>query len=100
PLYKMTSSQNYMESIPLYDYHITTKSYILDEMRRLGVKHIQFINNSYEASFHFPRMLTDTEQYSLGGEVGFVGRWEKERCESILYLAAAGIKVKVFGGGK
>jgi len=32
--------------------------------------------------------------------VGFVGAWEKERCESILYLANNGIKVKVYGDGK
>ncbi len=30
----------------------------------------------------------------------FIGAWEKERCESILYLAKNGIKVKVFGDGK
>jgi hypothetical protein len=100
PLYKITSSQNYMKSIPLFDYHITTKSYILDDMRKLGAKQIHFSNNSYEASFHYPRILTDNEMQLMDSDVGFVGRWEKGRCESILYLAANGIKVKVFGDGK
>src|SRR5690606_38676558 len=36
----------------------------------------------------------------LGEDVGFIGIWEKERCDSILYLARNGIKVKIFGGGK
>ena len=44
--------------------------------------------------------LTGDEYKRLGGDVGFIGMWEKERCDSILYLAKNGIKVKVFGGGK
>ena len=40
-------SQNYLKCIPLYDYHITTKSYILDDMRNLGAKNISFVFQSY-----------------------------------------------------
>jgi hypothetical protein len=93
-------SYNYLECIPLYDYIFTTKSYILDDMQRLGAKNIQFIHNAYESRFHYPRNLTEEEYGRLGGDVGFIGAWEQERCDSILYLAKNGIKVKVFGGGK
>ncbi|WP_415955300.1 CgeB family protein [Phocaeicola coprophilus] len=93
-------SQQYLECIPLYDFIITNKSYILNDMRKLGAKDIRFINNSYESSFHYPRILTNEDYKQLGGDIGFVGAWEKERCESILYLAKHGLNVRVWGGGK
>ena len=90
-------TQQYLECIPYYDYIFTNKSYILNKMRKLGAKNIHFVNNSYEETFHHPYNLTEKEKKELGGDVGFIGMWEKERCESILYLADHGIKVKVFG---
>jgi hypothetical protein len=93
-------SQQFLEGIPLYDIHFTTKSYIIEDLENLGAKKVLFTNKHYEDSFHFPRDLTVEEIDRLGGDVGFIGAWEKERCESILFLAKNGIKVKVFGGGK
>ncbi|MGK6351560.1 CgeB family protein [Parapedobacter sp. DT-150] len=93
-------SQNYLNCLPLYDHIFTNKSYILDDMRRLGAKDIKFENNSYESKFHYPHVLTNEEVKRLGGDVGFIGMWEKERGESISYLAKNGIKVKVFGDGR
>lgn len=93
-------SQQFLECIPLYDIHFTTKSYILDDMKALGAKRINFTNQLYESTYHNPMALTSEERERLGGDVGFIGMWEKERCESILYLAKHGVKVKVFGGGK
>ena len=93
-------SYNYLKSVHLYDVHFTTKSYILDDMRRLGALKIIFTNKHFEQGFHYPRNLTGEEIRRLGGDVGFIGAWEKERCESILYLANNGIKVRVFGDSK
>ena len=93
-------SQQYLQCIPLYDYIITNKSYILENMRNLGAKNILFVNNSYAETFHHPFELTDREKSNLGGDVGFIGAWEKERCASVLYLADHGVKVKVFGDAK
>lgn len=93
-------SQQYLECIPLYDYIITNKSYILDDLKKLGAKNVRFVNNSYESTFHYPRTLTPEDYKEIGGDIGFVGAWEKERCESILYLAQHGLNVRVWGGGK
>ncbi len=93
-------SQQYLDCLPLYNYIFTNKSYILDDMKKLGAQNIKFVNNSYEDTFHFPRELSAEDYKLLGGDVGFVGIWEKERCASILYLAKNGINVRVFGGGK
>jgi len=93
-------SQNYLNTIHLYDYIFTNKSYILPSMESLGAKNIKFVNNSYESAFHYPRELSKADLNRLGGEVGFIGTWEYERCKSILYLVDHGVPVKVFGGGK
>ena len=90
-------SQNYLECIPLYDVHFTTKSYVLDDLRKLGAKKVVFTPQSFESSFHYPRTVTDDDVMRLGGDVGFVGTWEKERMESILFLTRNGVSVRVFG---
>lgn len=93
-------SQQYLKCIPLYDYIITNKSYIKKDLKKLGAKDVYFVNNSYESTFHYPRILNKEDFKILGADVGFVGTWEKERCENILYLADNGINVHVFGSGK
>ncbi len=93
-------TQQYLKCLPLYDYIVTNKSYIIEGLKELGARRVLFVNNSYEESFHYPRELSAQDIQELGGEVGFVGAWEQERCESICYLADHGIKVRVFGVGK
>ena len=93
-------TQQYLKCIPLYDYIVTNKSYIIEDLKKLGAQDVLFVNNSYEDSFHYPRELSAQDIQELGGDVGFIGAWEKERCESICYLVDHGIKVRVFGIGK
>ena len=93
-------SQNFLDCIPLYDYHITTKSYIIDDLKKIGAKKIIFTRKSYEDTFHYPRIVTEEDKENLGGDVGFIGSWEKQRMESILYLSRNGIRVRVFGEGR
>lgn len=93
-------TQQYLECVPLYDYIVTNKSYTIDDFKKMGARNVYFVNNSYEDTFHYPRSLTDEDILRYGGEVGFVGAWEKDRCEKICYLADKGIKVRVFGKGK
>lgn len=93
-------SFNFLGSLKYYDYYFTTKSYIIEKLKMLGAKHIVFVNNAYEEKFHYPRAITTTDFKMLGGDVGFIGSWEMERAESILYLAENGINVRVWGGGK
>lgn len=93
-------SQVFLESFPCYDYYITTKSYTIGTLKAMGGKHILFVNNAYEVSFHHPYSLSLQEKKRLGGQVGFIGAWEEERCRSILYLAQHDIPVRVWGGGR
>lgn len=93
-------SQHFIESLPYYDYYITTKSYIVEDLKKMGAKNVIFVNNAYEESFHHPYEITPDEKKSLGGEIGFIGSWEEERFDSMKYLADHGVTVRVWGGGK
>lgn len=93
-------SYQYLKSLPYYDYVITNKSYIIEDIKQLGARKVIFVNNTFEPTFHYPHDISKDDIQRLGGDVGFIGAWEKERCESILYLASHGIKVRIWGGGK
>ena len=69
-------------------------------MKKLGAKNVTFVNNSYSEDFHRIYELSEAERNELGGDVGFIGFWEEERCKSILYLVDHGVRVKVFGDAK
>ena len=90
-------SKQYIDCIPLYDYHITTKSFIIDDFYKRNAKNVILVNKTFQTDFHFPRKLNQTEQNILKADIGFVGTWERERCESILYLVDHGLKVRVWG---
>lgn len=93
-------SLQYLKCVPLYDVHITTKSYILDDLHDLGAKGLYFLPKCYEPTFHYPRNINKSDINRLGSDVGFIGAWEKERCNSILHLVNNGIKVRVWGNKK
>lgn len=93
-------SQNFLEGLPYYDYYITTKSFIQEKLKELGAKKVIFVNNAYEPTFHKPYNLSKEEKELLGGKIGFIGSWEEERCQSILYLAKNGLPIRIWGDSK
>ena len=92
-------SVHFINSFHLYDYYVITKSYTIDKLKALGCKNIIFVNNAYEPRFHHPYSISCDERRKFGGQIGFIGAWEKERCSSILYLAKRGLHIRVWGGG-
>ncbi len=93
-------SQNYLESFDLYDAHITTKSYIINDLIKLGAKRVIFTNQTFQEDFHIPQVLSEKEKAQFAAQIGFVGVWEKERCDSILFLVDNGMEVTVYGDGR
>jgi hypothetical protein len=92
-------SAYYLRSIPLYDLHVTTKSYNIDELKKLGAKRVLFVNNAFCPKVHFPQEVTSREMRHYGGEVGFIGGHEQERAQWLIALARAGVPVRVWGAG-
>lgn len=92
-------SFRYLASVPLYDLHVTTKSYNVAELRALGARDVLFIDNAYDPETHRPVELTAQEQEFYRADVGFVGSFEIDRAEQMRKLASNGIKVSVWGYG-
>lgn len=89
-------SRAYLQSIPLYDVHVTTKTYNVDELTAAGARRVLFTNNAFDPHTHRPLELTDAEIAKYGSEVAFIGGFEDDRAQHILALAEAGIEVTVW----
>ncbi len=90
-------SRRYRACLPLYDLHVTTKSYNVRELSGMGAKRVLFIDNAFDPQAHRPVTLTPEEcrVYSVG--LGFIGDYEAERARTMLRLAEAGVRVDVWG---
>ena len=93
------TSVAYRDCIPIYDLHVTTKSYNVAELRERGARDVLFVDNAYDPELHRPLALTPAERERFGCDVGFVGYWEADREQMMTGLAQAGIPVVVHGPG-
>lgn len=96
---KHNRSFYYMRGLRYYDVVFTTKTYNLEELKRFGAKRTELFLDSYNEKMHRPMQLTESERARFSCDVSAIGMFEKERAESLLYLAEHGIKVMVWGGG-
>lgn len=92
-------SRNFLESLPEYDAFITTKSFNVSELRSLGCGRVVFVGNGFDPDTFRPMALSGSDYVTLGGDVGFIGAYERERAAYMLELAQLGLKVRVWGGG-
>jgi spore maturation protein CgeB len=96
---KHNQSISYLSGIPVYDLHVTNKSYNVPELRSMGARDVLFVNNAFSPDVHRPMNLSESDRESLGGPVGFIGSFEKARAEAIWFLACNGIQVRIWGDG-
>lgn len=87
----------YTQGLKYYDIVFTTKTYNLEELKGLGAKRTELFLDSYDEKLHRPYMLTEEEKKKFSCDVGFVGSFEKDRAERMLYLAEHGIRVTIWG---
>jgi len=95
---KFNQSIQWKQGLPLYDLIVTTKSYNVKELLSMGAKRVEFVNNCFDVEIHRPKKISQIDKKKFGGLVGFVGAWEKERSNSISFLAEAGTQVRWWGG--
>jgi spore maturation protein CgeB len=93
-------TKRFLHCIPLYDYYITTKSYNVEEVKSLGGLKIIFVNNAFDPSTHKKIILNNKDDSDYINNVSFVGTYEKDRFEKMLYLAESGVKVTIWGGDR
>lgn len=83
----------YTLAIKYYDLIVTTKSYNMQELSLLGAKNITYLSQSYSADIHTPQVCSRRYKHN----VVFIGYPEKERIESILFLAKNNIQIDIYG---
>jgi spore maturation protein CgeB len=84
----------YTFSLKFYDLIVTQKSYNVKELVLIGAKKVLFQNKAYSKDIHVPCNDCDNKYKD---KVVFIGFPEKERNESMLYLAKNGIKIDIYG---
>jgi spore maturation protein CgeB len=93
------SSVRYRASLRLFDLVVTTKSYIVEDLRRLGARRVVFVGNAYDPTVHRPLDLSPPDRERFACDVGFAGTFEEDRSHHLLGLARAGIPVTIRGHG-
>ncbi len=89
----------YRWGLKYYDVIFTTKTYNLTELPRWGAQRVELFLDAYDEKIHRPLELTPEDRAMYGAEVGFVGTFERDRAETMLYLAEHNIPVVVWGDG-
>jgi spore maturation protein CgeB len=84
-------------SFPLFDAVFTTKPRNVQELPRIGAKNVVCIFQAYDRNIHRPISLSKEDRQCWGADVGFVGFFERNRAEQMLFLAQQGIKVRIWG---
>lgn len=82
-------------SFPAWDVFFTTKTFNVPELRARGVRNARLIGKAYDAALHRPMTREEVGEEFERFDVVFIGTFEKERCESISRLGAAGVRVLV-----
>jgi spore maturation protein CgeB len=85
------------KSFPMFDVVYTTKPRNVQQLPRIGAKNVVCIFQAYDRNVHRPTALSEEDRQQWGAEVGFVGFFERDRAEQMLYLAQQGIKIRIWG---
>lgn len=91
----------FTDGLVLYDTVFTTKAANMDpgELAALGARRVVLVDKAFDPYQHTPLDITEADRAALGADVGFVGTFETERAQSLLFLAENGIRVRVWGNG-
>ena len=98
---RSNQSHAFRKLLPIYDVVYTTKSFNAraEELPRLGAQRVVYLPKTFDPTMHRPLAVEPREARALGGPVTFIGTFELERAEDLLYLARADVPVRVWGNG-
>jgi len=82
----------YTFGLKYYDLVITQKSYNISELKQLGAKKVLFQNKAYSKYLHKRHTCN---QYIY--DIIFIGDYEDDRFNKMLFLANHGLKINIFG---
>jgi spore maturation protein CgeB len=93
---KHNQSIFFRNTLPLFDIIFTTKKRNLSELKFLGAKRTEFFLDSYDPFLH-KQLPNYNSIKSKCFDVSFIGTFEVDRYETLLFLAKRGIKITVYG---
>ncbi|HTV17076.1 MAG TPA: glycosyltransferase [Polyangiaceae bacterium] len=92
-------SRQFVRALPHYDWFITTKADSVPQLKQLGCRNVVVVGNGFDPQAFRPVDVSASDVERLGGGVGFIGTYERERADHMLALARAGVRVRVWGDG-
>jgi hypothetical protein len=113
----MSSWRYFLEALSSYDFHFVPRNENIEEYESYGAKKVLYIFPSrgfdreihalhmsvvrdfpawgYDPNIHQPQKTKKKILASFTADVGFLGAFENDRAEHILYLAKRGIKIRI-----
>jgi spore maturation protein CgeB len=68
-------------------------------LEALGAGRVLYVTQAFDPHQHFPVPLSGDDQAAYGADLSFIGWFEEARARSVMALAHAGLKVRVWGPG-
>lgn len=96
---RQNQSTSLLIHLPYYHLYVTTKSYNVPELRKMGCAEVLHVGNAFDPHTHRPLTVSDSFRAVFGGTVGFIGNYESARAQSIRSLARSGVPVRICGDG-
>jgi len=92
--------RHFRAAIPAYDCVLAYRPHNLDDFRAAGARSTRLLMPWFVPQIHHPVDLSEADRARYGSEVVFIGHYEPDgRLEAIAALAAAGVRVRLFGPG-
>jgi glycosyltransferase involved in cell wall biosynthesis len=89
-------SRHFFASVPLYDFHFTTKRFELEGIRKLGAARVHLTFDAVDPT-RFRPQGDDGRREALDTDVGFVGRYEVHYARTLERAAEAGGTLRIQG---
>lgn len=73
------SNDNIRQSIPLYDVYFIWGKFLIDQLKIMGAKRVEYLPFGYDSELHYPVKVNKEEKNIYGSDLAFIGSWDKER---------------------
>jgi spore maturation protein CgeB len=94
---KHNNTVNFVRSLAFHDVYFTTKTYGVAELAALGCPRVVFNGNAYDEAIHRPMTLEGPDVEKFSADLGFIGSYEQDRAEQMLFLDQQGFPVRIHG---
>jgi hypothetical protein len=89
----------FLRALPEYDVVFTPRRANMADFYRIGCPRVEYLSFAFEPTVHFPEEPDPRLASRFGCDVAFIGHADADRLPYLDALAAAGLSVRVFGGG-